>query len=189
MFGCSGKGSDQPQANKTEQKTAVDDGGNLALKFLQGAQDGDKTRMYEAANLTTEIVNDSKDKLIHSKQNILSDSQRIEFEHALRISGNIDFFIAKIRKMLPKSATIQITKSMDGNVIDGIKKGEHTVKLTYSSRAEAMSDKTGRPVKELVLHLLQISRSVNGRWIHDFSFDSKEFDKMADKDFEVLSYY
>src|SRR5512140_844694 len=84
VLGCSNKAG-----------SAIDQG--LALKFLQGIQDGDKDKMYEAANLTTAFVNDSRDKLVHSKQNNLTEQQRKEFEHALRISGQIDFFIAKIR--------------------------------------------------------------------------------------------
>ena len=57
------------------------------------------------------------------------------------------------------------------------------------NKDEAMRDKTGKPVKEMVIHLQQLTRSVSGRSIHEFSFSSKDFEKFADKDFEVLSYF
>jgi hypothetical protein len=91
--------------------------------------------------------------------------------------------------MLPKSASFQITQTTAKDLTDGARKTDHSIKITYGNKEEAVRDKTGKPVKELILHLLQISRSVNGRWIHDFSFDSKDFEKIADKDFEVLSYF
>jgi hypothetical protein len=145
--------------------------------------------MYEAANLTPDIVKESREKLIHIKQNPLTEKQRIENEHALRISGNIDFIAAKIIKMLPKSATFQIVQAVPSDLPDGGRKTEFSVKVTYGNKEEALRDNTGKPVKELSLPLLQISRPVKGRWINDFSFDTKDFDKIAIKNFAVLSYF
>jgi hypothetical protein len=52
-----------------------------------------------------------------------------------------------------------------------------------------MTDKTKRPVKEMVLHLQQATRTIHGSPIHEFSFNSEDFEKIADKNFEVLSYF
>jgi len=189
FFGCNSKGGSQPQERKGEQKAGSDIDKDLALKFLQGIQEGDKNKMYEATNLTTEIVNESREKLIHSKQNKLTEQQRNEFEHALRISGQVDFFIAKIRKMFPKSSRLEITQTTAKGSTDDIRHIVHLVKITYVNKDEAMRDKTGKSVKEMVVHLQQLTRSVSGRSIHEFSFSSKDFEKIADKDFEVLSYF
>jgi len=182
IFGCNSK-------NSAEQKALLDNNKNLAIKFLQGVQDGDKNKMYEAANLTKEIVDESRQRLIQSGQNKLTDQQRSDFEHALRISGNIDFIGKKIKMMMPKSATFEITQTKSKELPDGVRRTDHSTKITYGNKEEAMQDKTGKTVKELMLPLLQISRTVNGRAINDFSFDNKDFEKLADKDFQVVSYY
>lgn len=189
FFGCNSKGNSQPQESRGEQKAGSDIDKDLALEFLQGIRDGDINKMYEAANLTTEIVNDSREKLIHSKKYNLTEQQRKESEHALRISGQIDFFISKIRKMFPKSSSFQILQTTaDGSTSDA-RHNVHLVKITYMNKDEAMRDKTGKPVKEMVIHLQQLTLPVSGRSIHEFSFSSKDFEKFADKDFEVLSYF
>ena len=107
----------------------------------------------------------------------------------MRTSGNISFISAKFAKILPKSAAFQITKTTPKGTVDGVTTTDYSIKVTYGSKDEAVRDKTGKSVKELVLHLLQLSRPVNGRPIHDFSFDTKDFEKMADRDFEVVSYF
>jgi hypothetical protein len=189
MFGCNGKGDSQPQERKVEQNAGPNSDKDLALKFLQGIQNGDKNKMYDAANLTPDLVNDSREKLIHAKQHKLTDQQRKEFEHALRISGQIDFFIAKIRKMFPKSSGLEITETTAKGSTDDARHTIHRVKITYLNKDEAMRDKTGKPVKEMAVHLQQLTRSVSGRSIQEFSFEGKDFEKFADKDFEVLSYF
>jgi hypothetical protein len=89
-----------------------------------------------------------------------------------------------MQKIITKSANLQITKSVDKqNFVD------HTVKVAYASRDDAPVDKTGKQVKELTLHLLHITRTVGNRQLHEFSFDSKDFEKMAERDFEVLAYF
>ena len=189
FFGCNSKGCSQPQERKGEQKAGSDIDKDLALKFLQGIQDGDKNKMYEATNLTMDIVNESREKLIHSKQNKLTEQQRNEFEHALRISGQIDFFIAKIRQMFPKSSRLEITQTTVKDSPNNIRHTVHLVKITYLNKIEAMRDKTGKSMKEMTVHLQQLTLLVSGRPIHEFSFDSKDFEKIADKEFEVLSYF
>lgn len=61
--------------------------------------------------------------------------------------------------------------------------------ITYNKRSEALSDKTGKPVKVMTVHLLQATKTIEGRVIQSFSFDARGFDRFADKDFEVVSYY
>lgn len=173
IFGCSGNN--------------IDNG--PALKFLQGFQNSDKNKMYEATNLTADVVNDSREKLIHPKQYKQTDQQRKDSEHALRISGEIDFFSTKMKKMLPKSASFQITKSKAKTSTGDTKNAVHVVKITYGNKEEAISDKTDRPVKEMVIHLQQATRPINGRLIHEFSFNSEDFEKIVAKNFEVLSYF
>ncbi len=189
FFGCKSKGGGQPQESKGEQKASLDIDKELALKFLQGIQDSDKNKMYEAANLTTDIVNESREKLIHSKQHKLTEQQRKEFEHALRISGQIDFFIAKMRKMFPKSSRFEITQTTTEGSADDAKHSVYLVKITYLNKDEAMRDKTGKSIKEMVVHLQELTQSVSGRPLHEFSFTSKDFEKFADRDFEVLTYF
>lgn len=173
FFGCSDSGIDtQP-----------------ALKFIQGIQDSDKSKMYEAANLTPDLVNESREKLIHSKQIQQSEQQRKDSEHALRVSGEIDFFVTKFKKVLPRSARFLITKSKTKGSNGDTENVVHFVQITYGNKEEAMADKTGRLVKEMVIHLQQATRTINGRLIREFSFNSEDFEKIADRNFEVLSYF
>jgi hypothetical protein len=182
ICGCSSKGDNPSQAAAGVDK-------DLALKFLQGIQQGDKKIMYEATNLTTDIVNESREKLVHQKQNKLTEQQLMEYQHALRISGQIDFFLAKTRPMFPKTASFQIKETTVKDLTGGAMHSIHLVKITYTDKAEAMRDKTGKPVKEMVVRLQQLTRSISGRSIHAISFESKDFEKIADKDFEVLTYF
>lgn len=182
MFGCSSK-------SREEQKALLENNKILALNFLKGVQDGDKNKMYDAANLTTEIVNDSREKLIHPAKYKQTDQQKKDSEHALRVSGNIDFIADKIKPMLPKTAVFQITKATSKILPEGGRRTDYSIQITYSSKEEAINDKNGKPVKVMVLPFLQVSRPVNGRWINDFSFDTKDFEKIAVRDFNVLSYF
>lgn len=159
------------------------------LRFIQGIQDGNKKKMYEATNLTGELVNESREKLIYPGQNRQTEHQRKDAEHALRISGEIDLFSTKLKRLLPGSAVIRITKSMSRASTGDTAHADHSVRITYGNRQEAMIDKTGRTVREMDLHLQQATRSINGRSIHEFSFNSEDFEKIADRDFEVSSYF
>jgi hypothetical protein len=180
VTGCRGK--DSSNLEKKVSRTPVET--QRALSFLLGMQAGDKAKMYIAANITDEILNESREKLIRASQNRLNEQQKKDSEHALRISGEIEFFSKKMQKIITKSANLQITKSVDKqNFVD------HIVKVAYASRDDAPVDKTGKQVKELTLHLLHITRTVGNRQLHEFSFDSKDFEKMAERDFEVLAYF
>jgi hypothetical protein len=173
FFGCNGNNIDT----------------NPALKFIHGIQDGDKSEMYEAANLTTDVVDDSREKIMHCKQYKQTDRQRQDSEHALRISGEINFFSTRIKKMLPKTASFRITQSKAKSTTGDTKNTVHAVRITYGNKEEAMADKTNRPVREMVVHLQQATRTIDGRLLHEFSFNSEDFDKISDRNFEVLSYF
>jgi len=186
--GCNSKGANQSaQGGKAGQKVAGDK--ELAAKFLLGVQNGDKNKVYEAANLTQAMVDDSREKLVHAAQHKQTEQQRLNSEHALRTSGNIDFFIKKTRKMLPPSASFMVVGSKVLKTGDDASHSVHDVKISYGNRAEAMIDKSGKPIKEMMIHLQQVSRMVNGSWIHDFSFDGRDFEKMSERDFEVITYF
>lgn len=189
LCSCNSKEGGGAQGEKHEQKVASAADRDLALKFLQGVQAGDKKKMYDAANLTDQIVAVSREKLIYSKKNVLSERQRREFEHALRISGQVDFFMAKMRRMFPNSSRFEILQAAAQSAADDVVRSEHRVKVIYLNRDEAMRDRTGKSVKEMIVYLQQLTLPVNGRPLHGFSFSSKDFEKFADKDFEVLSYF
>ncbi len=189
IFGYNSRADSQPQERQGEQKASPDSDQERALKFLQGIQSGEKKKMYEAANLTPDIVNDSREKLVHSKKYNLTEQQRKDSEHILRISGQIDYFFKMLKKMFPKSSSIQILETAAKGSADGGRNTEHVVKITYLNKNEAVRDKTGKTVKEMAIHLRQVTRSINGRSIYQFSFSGKDFDKFADRDFEVLSYF
>lgn len=161
----------------------------LAYKFLSGAQNGDRIFMLEATNLTGELVNDCREKLIHPAKYSLTEVQRKACETVLRTSGEIDYFNGTLRKLFPKSAILRVTRTDALGMTDGSRRYDHTVSITYNSRAEALSDKNGNVVKEMVIHLFQTTNTIDGRVIQSFSFDSKGFDRFADKDFEVVTCY
>lgn len=192
LAGCQAKEDNPNQPGKPGQKDGMSDSSKdreLALMFLRGAQTGDKKMMYDATNLTAAIVDESREKLIRQAQYKLNDQQRMANENILRTSGEIDFFSGKIRKLFPKSADLQITRTESIRAESGITRFDHTVTITYNNRTETFSDKTGQQVKAMTVHLQQATSTVDGRQINSFSFDSKGFDRFADKDFDVLSYY
>ncbi len=189
IIGYNSNAGSQPREHQGEKKNDSNSDQERALKFLQGIQSGDKKKMYEATNLTPDIVNDSREKLVHSKKYNLTEQQRKEFEHILRISGQIDYFFKMLKKMFPKSSSIQILETAAKGSADGGRNTEHVVKITYLDKNEALRDKTGKPVKEMDIYLRQVTRSVKGRSIYQFSFSSKDFDKFADRDFNVISYF
>jgi len=160
-----------------------------ALRFMQGIQDGDKNKMYEAANLTTDVVKDSREKIIHPRHFNLTDQQRKDAEHALTISGEIDFFSVKMKQLLPASASFLISKTKAKGTVEDAKIVDHSVKIAYGNKAEALTDKTGRPVRVIVVHLQQATRMINDRMVHEFSLNSADAEKIADRNFEVTSYF
>lgn len=65
----------------------------------------------------------------------------------------------------------------------------HTVSVTYANRADAVQDKTGKPVKELRLALQQFDYALQTGKVHEFSFTSQDYEKIASRDFEVAAYF
>lgn len=196
ISGCASKSDEQnvlknKNIEKKNTQTEQNDKANneLALTFLHGLQDGNKEKMYVATNMTIDQGIKSRDKLIYASKNKLTDSERKECENALRISGQIDFFVSKIRKLFPKSANYQITKTIKKESKDNNNNYEHFITITYSNKNEAIVDKSSKAVKEMTVHLQQIEHTLDGKLIREFSFESKDFDKMADRDFEVVSYF
>jgi len=193
LFGCNGKPDKQSAPTGTKESIVTSkDGGNdadVAIMFLRGIQQGDKKLMYEATNLTQEMVNDSRDKLIHPDKYKLSSVQVSEHERVLRVSGEIDFFVAKLKKLLPNSASFAVVKTTVKGTGESNKDYSHTVKISYGNKAEAMQDKSGQAIKEMTIELQHAVTQVSGRAIHEVSFSSNDFEKMADKEFTVSSYY
>ncbi|WP_224960129.1 hypothetical protein [Geomonas subterranea] len=187
---CNGKPTDQPAGKvQAEQKGTKDQGAAQAraTSFLTALQAGDKVKMYQAANLTAEQVASSRDKLIHIKQTKMTDAQRAACEHVLKISGDVDFYAAKLRKLVTPTATVRITQTAGAN--GGAPHLVHTVTVTYSKKDDAVQDKTGKTVKELKLPLQQFDYPVDAGEVHEFAFASQDFEKMANKEFEVVSYF
>lgn len=189
---CNNKGSSQPTATaKVEQKSIVPaqmKDSELAVAFLVAVQNNDKKMMYEISSLTPEMVNESREILTHAAKYKQSKKERAETEHALRMSGNIDFYLKKLTKIFPQSALLQVTKTTQESRADG-SINVHLIKVSFSNKEDALGDKVGKRIKEMVVRLHQIKHVVNGNTLQEFVFDSKDFEKMSDKEFEVLSYY
>jgi len=160
----------------------------LAFAFLRGIQNGDKKLMYEVSNLTPELVEDSRNKLTHRSKYKQSKKEWSETEHALRMSGSIDFFLKKLKNILPKSAQLELIKERQDASGEN-PKNVYDIKIIYSKKEDAMLDKNGKKVKEMVVQLHQVKHTVAGRTLQEFVFDNKDFERMADRDFVVLSYY
>lgn len=188
---CNKTENNQAAAVKIEQKSIVTSQMNdaeLAVAFLNGIQNGDKKRIYEVSNLTPELVENSRKILTNTTKYKQTKKERVETEHALRMSGSIDFFLKKLPKVLPKSTQLLVSKTTKENTADSTLKIHH-IKVVYSNRDEALSDKTLQKMKEMTIRLQQIDHVVNGRLLHEFSFKSEDFEKIADGNFEVTSYY
>jgi len=190
---CNGKTADPPApAVQGAQKPASEPKGGdreLAGAFLAGIQRGDKAGMYRATSLTPELVNGSRDRLIYIKKEKLTDQQRQNCEHVLKISGDVDFFLKKLRPLLPESAKVSITGTKPAGKAGEAKHLVHVVTVTYADQASAVRDKTGKAVKDLRLNLQQFDYPLESGTVREFSFSSDDFEKLADRDFEVLSYF
>jgi hypothetical protein len=185
VFGCSGKEPNKPvQENSTKSSNSLPDISTektLALKFLQGIQNGDKNSMFEATNLTPAIANDCRDKLIYRKKYKQSEAEIKGCEKLLEVSGQIDFYSVKIKQNLPKSSSFQILDSKTLESPANTRITVSPVKITYNNQAEAMIDKTQKPVKEMIVQMYHTTQQANGRWLHEFTLDNK--------DVKVVSYY
>jgi len=190
---CNGKPADQPATavQGAKKQASEPKGGDheLAGAFLAGIQRGDKAGMYRATSLTPELVNGSRDRLIYIKKEKLTDQQRQNCEHVLKISGDVDFFLKKLRPLLPESAKVSITGMKPAGKAGVPVHLVHVVTVAYADQASAVRDKTGKAVKELRLHLQQFDYPLESGAVREFSFSSADFEKFADRDFEVLSYF
>lgn len=191
IAGCS-KNENKPvtntkivQANKAPEQM---NDAELALAFLGCIQNNDKKLMYEVSNLTPELVEESRTKLTNTAKYKQTPKERIETEHALRMSGSIDFYLKKMTKILPQSSLLVITKT-DQEKISKKTINIHSIKISYRNKDEAPIDKKGQTVKEMIVRLKQVKHVVNGHTLQEFVFDSKDFEKIADKDYDVVSYY
>jgi len=196
LFGCNGKPAKEsaPVSRNESAATskAVRDEAQLAVKFLQGVQQGDKNALYAVTNLTPEMVSESRDKLIRPEKYKLDKGQVTENEHVLRVSGQIDFFTGKLRKLLPKSATFDVATTTSKETAENpwnSRSYTHTVKIAYGNEQEAVRDKTGRAIKEMTVELQHAVRIIAGKPVHEISFAGADFEKMADKEFTVSSYF
>lgn len=192
---CNKKENSQPAAAaKVEQVERIKivpgqmKDSELAFAFLSGIQNNDKQTMYAVSNLTPEMVEESRNKLTNTTKYKQTKKERAATEHALRMSGSIDFFLKKLTKILPKSAQLQVIKTTQEAKAEGSMKVHH-VKITYGKKEEALVDKKGKQAKEIVVRLQQIRHMVNGHTLQEFVFDNQDFEKMSDKEYEVLSYY
>lgn len=191
LAACNGKPADQQaQKESVEQKKGAKDvgaGQELATAFLDGVKTGDKNKMYQAAGLSPELVKSSLETLIHIKQNKVSDAQRIACERVVKVSGDVDFFLAKLRKILPENCSVKVTGT--SSELTPVKHAVYTIAVSYADKAHTIQDKTGKQVKELKLHLQEFEHPVEGGVVREFTFSSQDYEKMAAKDFEVMSYF
>ncbi|QWV94267.1 hypothetical protein KP004_03520 [Geomonas oryzisoli] len=190
LAACNGKPADQtaPKAQSGQSSAKeIASSQKLAADFMAGVQSGDKKKMYQAANLTPEQVKACLDKLVHIKQNKMDDTQRKACEAALKISGDIDFFAAKMQKIIPASATLKVVQTQEAGAPS--KHLVHAVSITYTDHASAVSDKSGKAVKELRLPLQQFDHRLDNALVHEFAFTSQDFEKIASREFEVVSYF
>lgn len=192
IFGCNKKENTLPAVAAKNVKAQKAPGqmndSELALAFLGCIPNNDKKLMYEVSNLTTEMVEESRAKLTNTAKYKLTSKERTATEHALRMSGSIDFYLKKMTKILPASAQLETIKTEQQKNHESAV-NIHYIKISYRNKDESPADKKGQPVKEMIVKLKQIKHVVNGVTLQEFVFDSKDFEKMADKDFEVVSYY
>jgi hypothetical protein len=181
LAGC----MDHDMSQTVSKEKSVGKNAELALKFLQGAQNSDKKVMYDVTGITEELVKDSTEKLVHQSKYNLSAAQKKTYEDILRTSGQVDYFSGKIRKLFPKSSSFSVINTSE----TATNNFDHTVAITYKNMADAPSDKQNKAVKVMLVHLIQTNITAEMREVHSFSFDSKGFDRFADKDFEVVTYY
>ena len=144
--------------------------------------------MYDVSGLTPEMVKESREKLTNTTKYKQSKKERAETEHALRMSGNIDFFLKKLTHIFPKSAQLQVMKTLQDGSGKNFKK-MYDIKITYTKSEDGLVDKSSKKARENIVRLQQIAHVVNGHTLQEFVFDNKDFEKMADKNFTVLSYF
>lgn len=185
------KKEDIPPVAKVEQKiiaTGQMNDSDRVLAFFAGIQSNDKKLMYGVSNLTPEMVENSRKILTDTVTYKQTKKERVETEHALRMSGTIDFYLKKLTKIIPKSAQFQVIKTTQENKTNSVVKVHH-VKIFYSNKDEALTDKKGQRIKEMAIRLQQIDHKVKNQLMHEFLFENRDFEKLADGNFEGMTYY
>lgn len=187
--GCQGRES-TPAAKPVKGAAATDEakGKESLLAFLKALQQGDKQAAYAAANLTTELVDESRKKLIEQRVNKLTKEQLANAEQILQVSGSVDMCLKKLKPLLLATATIELVKTGTGTPkFPGALL--HEVKITYADKKEAVSDRTGGRVKAYLLRFVQNQYDADGRLIQEFLIEEKDFENMLQKKLDVTSYF
>jgi hypothetical protein len=187
VIGCSNNESPGPKpADKSSQPAATGQQSNISLsafEFLKALQVSDKKQLYKTSRLTADSVEESRMKLTNTKKYKLTAEQRTETEHALRISGNIDFYVKKITPLL-KGADIKITDSTRTEQ-PKIPMIIHTVKIIYKNTNQTPTDTSGKQLKELAFRLQQIDRKVDGMELFEFVIDNNDFIDIMDRNYQT----
>lgn len=190
ITGCDSKGSKTKQGNaETPLQTKVTDqnASKNAGTYLEALKAGDRSLLYQASNLSSQDVDESRQRLTNTKKYPLTPEQRKETEHALRMSGSIDFYLKKITPLL-KHATISIAETTR-TVAPRIPMLIHEVKLTYVEKKQAPTDINGRQIKELIFRLNQMEHKVAAKVLHEFEIDNNDFIKMTDRQFNAKAFF
>ena len=194
LGGCQGRESAPKTSSATKSELATlpaaneQQGHDLANKFLTALQQGDKKALYRIANLTPEILEESRTKLIHQTTAKLTPEQKSAAENALRLSGNIDYNLKKLRLFFPLSAKI-VVENTAKTKIDSVELLTHRVKVTYTNKKEALSDKDGKQIKEFVFQLQQLQYPYGANVLQDFIVDKQDYENFMNKKFNVVSYF
>lgn len=187
--GCRGPEGAPSTGKAAKVVVAADEAQGKAslLAFLKALQNSDKKAAYAASNLTPELVEKSRTLLVNQPVHKLTKEQATEAENALRMSGSIDLYLKKMHAIILKSATIEVVKSgkwaASPNVL------MHEAKITYANQKEALSDNTGKRIKEFILRFQQIQYEVDGRLLQEFLIEDKAFEDLVNRKLEVKSYF
>lgn len=190
LAGCRGPEGGPSTGKAAKVVAAVDEAQGKAslLAFLKALQNSDKKAAYAASNLTPELVEKSRTLLVNQPVHKLTKEQATEAENALRMSGSIDLYLKRMHAIILKSATIEIVKSgkwaaATPNVL------MHEAKITYANQKEALSDNTGKRIKEFILRFQQVQYEVDGRLLQEFLIEDKAFEDLVNRKLEVTSYF
>lgn len=190
LAGCRGS-ENSPPAGKVIRKVATADeaqGKASLLAFLKALQNSDKKAAYAASNLTPELVEKSRKLLVNQPVNKITKQQATEAENALRMSGSIDLYLKKMPVILLKSADIEVVKTGKWaatvpNVLT------HEAKITFANKNEALSDSTGKRIKEFILRFQQIQYEVDGKLLQEFLIEDQTFENIINRKLEVKAYF
>lgn len=190
FIGCQGP-ENSPATSKSAKAVAAADepqGKAALLAFLKALQNSDKKAAYAASNLTPELVEKSRKLLVNQPVNKITKQQATEAENALRMSGSIDLYLKKMHVILLKSADIEVVKTgkwaaSAPNVL------MHEAKITFANKNEALSDSTGKRIKEFILRFQQIQYEVEGQLLQEFLIEDKAFENLLNRKLEVKSYF